>query len=66
MFTKDIECPKCNGAKTFNSGPGAKIKCEWPCPKCHGEGKFTLHLWDRILLAIANKLKDVYWKYNIY
>ena len=35
-------------------------------PKCHGEGEFTLHLWDRILLAIANKLNDVYWKYNIY
>jgi PHP family Zn ribbon phosphoesterase len=65
MFKKYIECPKCQGRKTFETGPGAKIQCEWKCPKCHGEGKFTLGLWDRILLAVATKLTDVYRKYKI-
>ena len=65
MFTKDIECPKCHGRKTFKSGPGAKIKGEWRCPNCHGEGKFTLTLWDRILLAIATKLSVIFYKYKI-
>lgn len=64
MFEKDIKCPKCNGSKTFKTGPLAAVEREWNCPKCHGEGKFTLHLWDRILLAIATKLTDVYRKYK--
>ena len=64
IFT-GLPSPKCHGAKTFKSGPLAKIHCEWPCPKCKGKGKFTLCLADRILLAIATKLTDIYWKYKI-
>lgn len=65
MFPKDIECPKCHGKKIVKSGPFSRIGMKWDCPKCNGEGKFTLHLWDRILLATATKLTDVYRKYKV-
>lgn len=65
MFTKDIECPKCHGKKTFKTGPLAKIQCEWPCPKCGGAGELTLPLHDRILFAIATRLRETLYKYTI-
>jgi len=59
-----IKCPKCKGRKSFVSGPMAKVKSVWNCPKCNGAGWLTINLWDRILLSIAIELRRVLRKYT--